>query len=116
MSEQQLIGHVPVDSGRISIVDPSYARELGDNNAVYDPTEGVDQPNAHGVVTSVTTRTPYGDGVFPVYLETDDDGVPVAIRVQLVFETADAADEVDAMLDDWATDLKHPNPATRRRA
>ena len=56
MSERELVGTVAVDSGQIAIVDPSHielALERGD---------------------LLTYSTQFGDGMFPVYFETDNGG------------------------------------------
>jgi hypothetical protein len=77
----ELIGYVPVDSGRISVLDPCGALCLAAEFA-RAPLD-LDNPNAYGVQTSVTVSTVYGDGWYPVYLEVGDDGLPVAIRIEL---------------------------------
>ena len=51
MSERQLLGYLPVDSGQIAIVDPSHILEMED---------------------FLKVSTEFGDGVFPVYFENDD--------------------------------------------
>ena len=52
MSERQLLGYLPVDSGQISIVDPSHILQDGR--------------------LTLKVSTVIGDGVFPVYYEKDD--------------------------------------------
>ena len=53
MSERELVGEVIVDSGQIAIVDPSHILEMED---------------------FLKVSTEFGDGVFPVYFEKDDEG------------------------------------------
>ena len=87
------VGHISVDSGQVLIVDPCY---LDDWNNDFDEDkidEGRDDPEARelnysgacaatlsdnhcGSVGNLAfgSETGYGDGVYPVYAETDPDG------------------------------------------
>ena len=64
MSERQLLGYLPVDSGQISIVDPAHI----DDKAYVD----VESAFEGGALLKVDTEI--GDGIFPVYFEKDDGG------------------------------------------
>ena len=64
-SEWQRIAEVPVDTGRLVIVDPQNVDDLG---------VGVDEPegtyglvsNEHGMAVALVLSTGLGDGVYPV--------------------------------------------------
>lgn len=52
-------GSVPVDSGRLLIIDPC--------NLPADLVAQVTTPNAYGVTVGVLVGTPTGDGWYPVW-------------------------------------------------
>jgi hypothetical protein len=57
MSERQLLGYLPVDSGQISIVDPAHIELVERGDLLTD---------------LLTVDTKIDDGNFPVYFEKDD--------------------------------------------
>jgi hypothetical protein len=102
-----LIGRFAVDSGQAMIGDPCYLEEwkpwqsdeiafdehhnkvgeygyLGACNATL--TKGYGELNAG---SSVVFNTGYGDGVYPVYAELDEDGRIVKITVNFIDEEQD---------------------------
>ena len=59
MSERQLLGYLPVDSGQISIVDPAHIELVEKGDLLTD---------------LLTVDTEIDDGNFPVFFEKDDAG------------------------------------------
>ena len=59
MSERQLLGYLPVDSGQISIVDPAHIELVEKGDLLTD---------------LLTVDTEIDDGNFPVFFEKDDGG------------------------------------------
>lgn len=57
MSERQLLGYLPVDSGQISIVDPAHIELVEKEDLLTD---------------LLTVDTKMIEGNFPVYFEKDD--------------------------------------------
>ena len=57
MSERQLLGYLPVDSGQISIVDPAHIELVEKGDLLTD-------------LLTVDTKTDVGS--FPVFFEKDD--------------------------------------------
>ena len=57
MSERQLLGYLPVDSGQISNVDPAHIELVEKEDMLTD---------------LLTVDTKIDDGNFPVYFEKDD--------------------------------------------
>ena len=77
MIERTKIGECGVDSGTLMIVDPCYCfHDEEERDAVFRSVRGAslfgeaEVPYGFGVVSS----TGYGDGVYPVYAETVEDG------------------------------------------
>jgi hypothetical protein len=111
-----LAGRVGVDSGQLVVGDPCYFS--GDNGWTTDVGEfepsDEGQPFTYtgacnvtlsaascgelGEGMAVATRTTFGDGVYPVYVELDPAGRPVRLVVELdgEAEDEDADDEDDA--------------------
>lgn len=96
---RKLIGHIGVDSGQIMVGDPCYLKEWKDNDLAgsdwYERSKKMTKDDKFdysyegasmascckdgaGVLgtyeAAVSMRTKYGDGGYPVYLETDEDG------------------------------------------
>jgi len=115
MTTKTLIGHVPVDSGQIMIVDPCYvlngdvrfdkdnktvitnnpysracAASMSDDQAGPFSTDGVGH-----MTDAVCSSTGWGDGMYPVYVEYEDG------RVKTV--TIDFSD-IEYNDDDWDED------------
>ncbi len=79
--ELRKIGNVSVDSAQIIICDPCYVEYGLDYKAICEE-DG--QHLLSGIMgTGVKISTPNGDGVFPVYVETDDMGKPRKLIVDL---------------------------------
>jgi hypothetical protein len=76
---RELIGYVGVDSGTIAVLDPCNAGDLA--NVPWPPEQGqLPYPMGHpGLAVVSATRS--GDGYFPVYAETDDDGQIVSVVI-----------------------------------
>lgn len=74
---ETLIGHCPVDSGQIMLIDPCYV--LADNNTddkklnqlYLDICDVTIEQGAGEIELGVATGTYYGDGNYPVYAEMD---------------------------------------------
>ena len=97
-----LIGHFSVDSGQAMIGDPCYLDEWETWNSEVDNFEdhevkageysylgacGVTLKKGYGQLgnsMSVAFSTGYGDGVYPVYAELDDDGRVAKIVVDFI--------------------------------
>jgi len=96
------VGQVPVDSGQVFVVDPCY---------VLDGEYGEDSPYGRACAASlsderagqfatngrfsdaVCTSTGWGDGVYPVYVEYDNDGRVARLIVEFDFEMDEDDDE-----------------------
>jgi hypothetical protein len=67
MSEWQVIGHVPIDTGRLALVDPTNADDVS-LHEMDEPASMTYQvvTNEHGVGVAVLLGTGLGDGVYPV--------------------------------------------------
>ncbi len=108
MTRKVLIGEVGVDSGQVMITDPCYVKDFkndepflqenelsnGDNFA-YSYSGCCDATcNAphHGQLdyalghpgAGVVSTTAYGDGVYPVYAEIEDNGTIAALIVEFI--------------------------------
>jgi Protein of unknown function (DUF4241) len=86
----QKVGHTSVDSGRLVILDPSYivseVMREGSGMTVDDlfrptPCGGLRNERAHHDLAFVM-ETGYGDGVYPVYVQANDEGRIVAVKVR----------------------------------
>lgn len=104
------VGQVPVDSGQVFVVDPCYVLE-GDvtfeTDEVGNMTVVEDNPYSRACAASlsderagqfatngrfsdaVCTSTGWGDGVYPVYVEYDNDGRVARLIVEFDFEMED---------------------------
>ena len=89
--KKYMVGRVPVDTGQVIIVDPVNANKFTRDD--YEDASRVtlkeDVP-AGETFTKGEGRTPLGvacatpgDGKYPVYLYTDDEGKPVSIVIDL---------------------------------
>lgn len=109
-----LIGHVPVDSGQVFIVDPCYVLngdvqfqgdEVVSDNAYSRACAasmsedgaapfraGVDV-NIHGnpitAPDAVCTSTGWGDGMYPVYVTYSDDGRVASMTIEFMEDEDD---------------------------
>ena len=113
-----LVGHVPVDSGQVFIVDPCYvlsgdvqfegdevvsdnaysracAASMGDMQAGAFRA-GVDV-NIHGnpitVPDAVCTSTGWGDGMYPVYVTYGDGGRVTSMTIEFMEDEDEDDDE-----------------------
>ena len=110
MTTKTVIGHVPVDSGQIMIVDPCYVLDGDVDFADDHKTVITDNPysracaasmsdekaapfSTHGGMQTdaVCTSSGWGDGFYPVYVEYDNDGRVARITVD--FTDIDHDDE-----------------------
>jgi hypothetical protein len=72
----KLAGYCGVDSGQIMVIDPCYA--FKDNYTGNDSTVTGGNYDANiGVVTS----SGYGDGCYPVFVDVNEDGRVVELRI-----------------------------------
>jgi len=78
----KLIGHIPVDSGQMMLIDPCYI--LADNNTkdeklnkLYESCIDVTCSDAMAgtIDGGAVSSTGYGDGSYPVYVEYDGNRV-----------------------------------------
>jgi hypothetical protein len=75
---RELIGYVGVDSGTVAVLDPCNAGDLA--KAPWPELGQMNYPMGHpGLAVVSATRS--GDGYFPVYAETDDDGQIVSVVI-----------------------------------
>ncbi len=79
-------GTVAVESGHVLVTDPCYAARLGGefreaaDAFTLDPKKdawGVGLVKETGVELGILARTPYGDGVYGVYVRRSDDGARI---------------------------------------
>lgn len=97
--EMTLIGHFSVDSGQAMVGDPCYLDEWDTNRNEEWNIEGKEgQYSYHGasattiannygelgMATAVVFSTGYGDGLYPVYAEMNDDGRVARILIDFV--------------------------------
>ena len=78
MSSQQ-IGTVSVDTAEIAIVDAMYMLTDDDHNAGRTAEQVV--PGYDGEFARLAS-----DGVFPVFIDYDDTGQPLRVRIELSAE------------------------------
>lgn len=84
-----LVGHVGVDSGQILVGDPCYLDDWDPNTNDTFETEGKEgQYSYHGACATTLNKnygalgthaaivmsSGYGDGLYPVYVRTNEDG------------------------------------------
>ena len=81
---RKLIGRCGVDSGQILLIDPSYVYK----DEEYDECVKIilSEDQAGETEQGVVART-NGDGYFPVYAKTDEDGE--IMSVEIVFRESD---------------------------
>ena len=94
-----LIGHFSVDSGQAMVGDPCYLDEWDTNRNEEWNIEGKEgQYSYHGasattiannygelgMATAVVFSTGYGDGLYPVYAEMNEDGRVARILIDFV--------------------------------
>ena len=98
-----LAGHVGVDSGQIMIGDPCYIEDWDTNQNDEWNLEGKEGDYSYhgasattlahnfgtlGMHSAVIMSSGYGDGLYPVYVKTNDDG-------RVVMAIIDFNDELD---------------------
>tara|TARA_R100000458_G_C8269029_1_gene243839 strand:+ start:2076 stop:2339 length:264 start_codon:yes stop_codon:yes gene_type:complete len=75
---KRLIGHVPVDSGQVMVVDPCYVLKDDDPVAekLYQEICGVTMSSdkAGSFDLGCATSSGWGDGNYPAYVHYDDSG------------------------------------------
>jgi hypothetical protein len=79
----ELIGHVGVDSGCVMIGDPCYGADEGTDalmEAIIAARGDISTPR--GELGGIAVSTPFGDGVFPVYVHRDSDGRIFRVTVE----------------------------------
>ena len=89
MPKGKLIGHCPVDSGQIMLIDPCYV--LADNNTddknlnqlYLDICDVTIEQGAGEIELGVATSTYIGDGNYPVYADMEGKRVK---SVSIVFD------------------------------
>lgn len=99
----KFLGMVAVDSGKIMILDPCYAKYWSDDaRDILESSEGSNFSKKHpelnyeiackeqqlhfanGAIAAVTSRTNYGDGVYPVTAEIDEKGRPICVTIHFL--------------------------------
>lgn len=110
----EIIGHCPVDSGTIMVIDPCYVL---DDERVPDPKGtvfgytseylrnvmptceapfyGGVQPNEYDGQLGVVSRTLYGDGCYPVIAEFNSDGRVVRLTIDFDPDVDDYDEDED---------------------
>jgi hypothetical protein len=99
--EMTLIGHFAVDSGQAMVGDPCYLDEWDTNRNDEWNIEGKEgQYSYHGcsattlknnygtlgMATAVVFSTGYGDGLYPVYAEMNEDGRVARVVIEFISE------------------------------
>ena len=94
-----LVGHFSVDSGQAMVGDPCYLDDWDTNkNEDWDLEGKLGQYSYHGAsattlannfgelgnATAVVFSTGYGDGLYPVYAEMNDDGRVSRIVIEFI--------------------------------
>ena len=94
-----LVGHFSVDSGQAMVGDPCYLDDWDTNkNEDWDLEGKLGQYSYHGAsattlannfgelgnATAVVFSTGYGDGLYPVYAEMNDDGRVSRIIIEFI--------------------------------
>ncbi|MGA1047376.1 MAG: DUF4241 domain-containing protein [Minisyncoccia bacterium] len=97
--EMTLIGHFAVDSGQAMVGDPCYLDEWDTNRAEewniegkegeysYHGASATTLSNNHGelgMARAVVFSTGYGDGLYPVYAEMNEDGRVARIVIEFI--------------------------------
>ncbi len=93
-NKTKLAGFCPVDSGQIMVIDPCYALmdeydDMGSNyRTVCISTTGEDgygefplPRNGYNQSIGVATSSGYGDGRYPVFVDIDENGRVVELRI-----------------------------------
>lgn len=81
------IGSVGVDSGRVLIVDPCYAKDAAKYIALGpEPCDEHQYYFEAGPPCAVVSSTGVGDGIFPVEVRRDEDGTITELRVRFRHE------------------------------
>lgn len=109
-----LIGHVPVDSGQVFIVDPCYVlngdvsfegdKVVSDNAYSRACAASMSEYNAgpfatgEGMQDAVCTSTGWGDGMYPVYVTYDESGRVASMTIEFM------EDEDEDGYDPWDDD------------
>jgi hypothetical protein len=80
----ELIGHVPVDSGQLMIVDPYCMLNDEDGNQIVEEVikNNLDDDTVE-IKASVIANTGYGDGDYPVFAKRNQDGRIIELRIKL---------------------------------
>ena len=73
MNDRTHLGNVAVDSGTLAILDPTNARELLPQLEPELDHRELSFNNGQ-TAAAVVAHIPGGDGVYPVYLEQDENG------------------------------------------
>jgi hypothetical protein len=88
MSEWQVIGQVPIDTGRLALVDPMNAEDVSDHEMDEPATLHYEVvTNDHGVGVAVLLGTGLGDGLYPVearFEEAEGDMRIAQVRVRFL--------------------------------
>lgn len=100
-----LIGHVPVDSGQVFIVDPCYVLDgdvsfendkvVSDNAYSRACAASMSEDGAgpfatsNGMTDAVCTSTGWGDGMYPVYVTYSGDGRVASMTIEFMEDEDD---------------------------
>ena len=95
----ELVGYIGVDSGQVMIVDPCYLNSYDpQDNAEWDLDKNKGtfsyqgfchktlSDNVGQLNLAVVSSTGYGDGSYPVYAETNEDGRIARLVVEFISE------------------------------
>lgn len=110
VNAMELIGHVAVDSGQVTIVDPCYFMP-GRDGYNSDALKGVFYEDVCAVTLSepragqygglaVVSESGYGDGYYPVYADRDSSGRIVRLTIEFDSDRCDGCHEEDCVCDD----------------
>lgn len=96
---QKLIGKFGVDSGQAMVGDPCYLDSWNqESNFNYDRACEATIKNEYGVLgngMSVVFSTGYGDGLYPVYAEINDEGRIERITIDFIGSMYEEEDETN---------------------
>ena len=87
-NKTKLAGFCGVDSGQIMVIDPCYAFQGGTNYEAICKVSLADTfgefplpANGYDQDIGVVTSSGYGDGRYPVFVDVNDDGRVVELRI-----------------------------------
>lgn len=85
------IGSIVVDSGQIQIGDPCTSQDDIDESVFKEAMEKGFSQTTNGVLI---VSTAFGDGIYPIYLESHKDGTPLGLVIPLITEIGMQINEI----------------------